>query len=144
MERGKTIVIDASVAIKWFNVEEHSDIADELKSKHIKGETHLVAPFLLLFEIANALRYNPDFGSEDVKDAVKDLIDLQVALSFPQVEWMEEAVEIAYLHGTTIYDACYIALAKYLRTFTYTADVKLLEKVKEPNLKHISEAKTAT
>ena len=69
MER-EVLVIDASIAVKWFNKEEYSDIADKLKNRHVRGEVVLVAPVLLLFEVANALRYNPDFESEDVEDAI--------------------------------------------------------------------------
>ncbi len=139
MERGKTAVVDASVVVKWFNAEEHSDLADQLKSKHIKGDITLVAPVLMLFEVANALRYSPDFSVNDVKDAARDLLDLQITLHYPEKEWMEGAVETAYNHGITIYDACYIALAKSLKTCLYTSDEKLLERVNDPTLKHISE-----
>ena len=69
MER-EVLVIDASIAVKWFNKEEYSDVADKLKNMHVRGEVVLVAPVLLLFEVANALRYNPDFESEDVEDAI--------------------------------------------------------------------------
>ena len=103
MERGKAIVIDASIAVKWFNAEEYSDTVDELKSKHI---------------------------------------NLQIDLSSPQVEWMKEAAEIAYLHGITIYDACYIALAKHFEALMYITNMRLMERVKDSHLKHISEAKT--
>lgn len=139
MERGKAVVVDASVAVKWFNAEEYSDLADLLKNKHVKGDLTLTAPVLIIFEVANALRYSPDFSVNDVKDTVKDLLDLQVALYFPEKEWMEGAVETAYNYGITIYDACYIVLAKNLKTFLYTADEKLLERVNDPTLKHISE-----
>ena len=137
MERG-TLVIDASVAVKWFNTEEYSDIADKLKNRHVRGEIVLVTPVLLLFEVANALRYNPDFESEDVEDAIKDLLDLQIKLFMPE-EWMSDAVKIAYTYGTTIYDASYVALSLYLRTIIYTADENFLRKVSNLNVKHITE-----
>ena len=70
---------------------------------------------------------------------MKDLLDLQVALYFTEKELMEGAVETAYTYGITIYDACYIVLAKNLKTSLYTADKKLLERVNDPTLKHISE-----
>ena len=73
MER-EVLVIDASIAVKWFNKEEYSDVADKLKNRHVRGEVVLVAPVLLLFEVANAWRYNPDFES-DVEDAIRDLMD---------------------------------------------------------------------
>ena len=139
MERGKKVVVDASVAVKWFNLEEYSDLADKLKDMHVKGKVILTAPVLILFEVANALRYNPDFGVEDIKNSVNDLLDLQITLFPPGYELMEVATELAYTHGVTIYDACYIALAKLLKTTVYTADEKLTRRVNEPYLRHISE-----
>jgi len=140
MERGKTVVVDASVAVKWFNREEYSDLADQLKNKHVKGELTLSAPVLIIFEVANALRYSPDLGVNDVKEVMNDLLDLQIALYSPDKGWIEGVVETAYAYGITIYDACYIALSKNLKAITYTADEKLLERVNDPALKHISEA----
>lgn len=139
MERGKTLVIDASIAVKWFNLEEYSEVADKLKVKHINGEVTLVAPVLIVFEVTNALRYSPDFGVEDLKNAVNDLLDLQIVLCIPEKEWMEQALENAYRLGITVYDACYIALAKHLKSSVYTADKRLKDKVEDVSLKHISE-----
>ena len=138
MER-EVLVIDASIAVKWFNKEEYSDIADKLKNMHVRGEVVLVAPVLLLFEVANALRYNPDFESEDVEDAIRDLLDLQIKFFIPEEGWMNDAVKIAYTYSTTIYDASYGALSLYLGTTVYTADENFLRKVSNLNVKHITE-----
>ena len=93
----------------------------------------------MIYEVINALRYNPDLSVNDVKDSMKSLLDLQVALYLPEKGWMEGVVETAYTYGITIYDACYIALAKNLKTSLYTADKKLLERVNDPAIRHISE-----
>lgn len=136
MARG-TLVTDASVAVKWFNKEEYSDDADKLKNMHVRCEVVLVAPVLLLFEVANALRYNPDFESEDVGDAIRDLMDLQIKFFIPEEGWMNDAVKIAYTYTTTIYDASYVALSLYLGTIVYTADENFLRKVSNLNVKHV-------
>jgi predicted nucleic acid-binding protein len=54
---------------------------------------------------------------------------------------MEQALENAYTLGVTVYDACYIALAKQLKSSAYTADKRLKDKVEEVSLKRISEFK---
>ena len=41
MERVEAIVIDASVAVKWFNIEEYSDLALKIRDKHIRGKVTL-------------------------------------------------------------------------------------------------------
>ncbi len=129
------VVVDASVVVKWFNMEEHSESAERLKDKHLKSEITLVSPVLLVFEVLNALRYNPELGASDVKEAFNDLLGIQVKL-YPAEEWLSHAVLMAYDHGLTIYDASYIALANHLNCLLYTADSKLL-KIKLGNIKHI-------
>jgi len=50
-----TYVIDASVALKWFLTEEDSQGADVLFEGFLRGRTELLAPDVLLLEVANAL-----------------------------------------------------------------------------------------
>ncbi|MEM1980534.1 MAG: type II toxin-antitoxin system VapC family toxin, partial [Candidatus Caldarchaeum sp.] len=69
MEEEKILVLDANVAVKWFNVEPLRKEALTIRSKYASGEIDLIAPDLLHYEVANALRYNPRFGIEDVKTA---------------------------------------------------------------------------
>lgn len=132
-------IIDASVVVKWYNQEEYSTQADLLKDGHVSGRLTLVAPYLLVFEVSNALRYNPYFGERDVIDAVGSLLDLQIDLRPPQKEWLEKATELAFATGITIYDSSYIGLAKVLNAPVITADERLIKKVEQPGLIHISE-----
>ena len=143
MERAEKIVVDASVAVKWFNLEEYSDIADSMKEAHIRGNIRLVAPSLIVFEVANALRYNPDLGLSDVKNAVEDMLDLQISLVNPYPTLMERAVELAYKYGVTVYDSCCVSLAKEIGSIFYTADERLIRKMEQEKeiVKHISEFK---
>ena len=138
MERASLVVVDANVVVKWFNVEEYSEKAEELKNKHLRAELTLVSPALMIFEVLNALRYNPEIGASDVKESFDDLLGIQIKL-YPVEEWLSEAVTTAYEYGITIYDASYIALANHLNCLLYTADSKLLEKVKSTNIKSITE-----
>lgn len=55
-------VIDASVVIKWFIEEKDSAKAVLLKEKHINGKTILIAPDLLIYEVANVLLFSKIFG----------------------------------------------------------------------------------
>lgn len=137
MERASLAVVDASVAVKWFNVEEFSENAEKLKDKHLKTEITLVSPVLMIFEVLNALRYNPDLGANDVKDAFDDLLGIQIKL-YPVDEWLSGAVSMAYDYGLTIYDASYVALAKHLDCTLYTADSKIWDKVKLDNIRSIA------
>jgi len=65
-------------------------------------------------------------GSDDVKAAVRDLLDLPLGLQEPDASWMDPSVKIAFERGLTLYDASYVGLAEHLRAPLYTADARLL------------------
>ena len=123
-------VIDASVAVKWFSEEEGTQAALKLREEHIEGTLILSAPDLLIYELANALRFKPDFDDEKVSRAVADILDLQIDLITPSRELIEKSTEAAYLYGATVYDSCYLALGELLGVEVYTSDKKFYEKAK--------------
>ncbi|MDG6973085.1 MAG: type II toxin-antitoxin system VapC family toxin, partial [Nitrososphaerota archaeon] len=49
------VVVDASVAVKWFTREEFSDSAARLLAMHREGKVSLASPYLLTYEVANAV-----------------------------------------------------------------------------------------
>lgn len=130
MER-EEIVIDASVAIKWFTQEEHKDKALLLRDSFIKEELDIIFPDLILYEISNALRYNPNFSQKDVKDSIGSILDMDITITTPSESILNEAIHIAFTKSITIYDAVYIALASELSCHFITADEKLYRKVKD-------------
>lgn len=52
------IVVDASVAVKWFAAERDVDKALKLKDSY-QAEDLKVAPTLISYEVMNALRFHP-------------------------------------------------------------------------------------
>ena len=79
MAKAKTLALDASVLVKWFNMEEHTDKALRVKGLYQRGKVDLVEPELLACELGNSLRYNPNFGVEDVQHALSGMKKLQIA-----------------------------------------------------------------
>ncbi len=134
----EAVVVDASVAVKWFNAEEFSDQAVALRDDHVSGEIVLAAPTLLVWEVCNALRHSQEIGSGEVRRAFSDLLDIQVVLWGPDPDWAVGAVDEAFERGITLYDSSYLALASYLRAPLYSADERLLSKVDEDWARHIS------
>ncbi|GBC71180.1 hypothetical protein HRbin02_00959 [Candidatus Calditenuaceae archaeon HR02] len=139
MEEEKILVLDASVAVKWFNVEPLRKEALTIRNRYANGEIDLIAPVLLHYEVANALRYNPRFGIEDVKTALKALEDMSITTYEFKGELRERAVELAYKFGITLYDAVYVSLAMLQNATLYTADKEVVAKVPLTNIKHLSE-----
>lgn len=51
-------------------IKEEMRQAVQLRDAHIQGMIMLVAPDLLVYEVSNALRYNPALTAEDLKQVV--------------------------------------------------------------------------
>jgi|SRR3989344_3668406 len=121
MERQKTLIIDASVAVKWFLNEENSDIAINLKNSFLKGELILIAPDLIILEILNALRYNRQKKDELIR-ANKDVLELNLNLIKINNELLMKTIENSIKYNITVYDALYVTLAQVHGTFLITVD----------------------
>ena len=124
-------VLDTSVIVKWFSNEENTDIALNFRDKFINGNIKIIAPDLLLYELSNALRYNKSFNEEDVKNAIKSIIDMDIEILTPFSEAIDLSVEIAFKYNATYYDAYYIAMAQALNIDFVTADSRLFNKCKK-------------
>ncbi len=132
-------VVDASVAIKWFSEEEFTDNAIEIRDNFFKGTCELAAPDLILYEVSNALRFNPNFNEEDVIEAVNSLFDMGISIIVPTPRVVRSSITMAFKHKITIYDAFYSALASEIGFTFVTADSKVYKKIKGLEfVKHIS------
>lgn len=127
-------VIDASVVIKWFVEEEGTQSALKLRDEHVDGVRTLLAPDLLLYEVANALRYRPGFNEEKVGRAVVDLMDIQVDLVVPSRELVDRSSHLAYAYDITVYDSCYLALSELMGLNLYTSDRRFFDNAKASGL----------
>ena len=125
------LVLDALVIVKWFTQEEKRSEALEIREKFINQKIDIVVPDLILYEISNALRYNPRFDEEDVKEAIDSLIKMELNIITPTKDIIERAIEISFLKNISVYDAYYIALAENIGFDLVTADEKLSNKVRE-------------
>jgi len=85
----------------------------------------------------NGLKYTYNLGERELKEVSKILSDFQITLY--DIESMrDEVVTISQTYGISIYDSAYVALGKVLGDKVYTADEKLLRKVRElPFVLHI-------
>jgi predicted nucleic acid-binding protein len=126
----KGLVIDASVAAKWFIPEEDSDKASKILQEYADGKIELYAPDLLIYEVINVMRYRPDIDEEALANNVDSLFKLQLNLIPPSPDITSEAAAKAKLFNLSVYDACYIAIAEALSANLITADEKLYAKSK--------------
>jgi len=122
MER---VVADASVIVKWFVDEIHSEMARKLRDEYINGSIEIIAPELMPYEVLNALKYTKLFTKEELVMIAKSLTLYGFRLYPLAGKIAERTVEIAMERDLTIYDASYIALAEDQNAKLYTADKKL-------------------
>lgn len=132
MERAKeVVVVDASVVVKWFVDDAHTEHALRIRADYRKGNIDLWSTQLMPFEVLNALRYNPEFGTQELIRAATALCAYSIALYPILDELKERCVTNALRYGITIYDAAYLALSELLHKKFYTADEKLLMKTED-------------
>ena len=131
MKASPKYVVDASVVVKWFSrFEEDIENSEKLLNSHVEGTSPLASSSLVLYEVCNALRFNPNFDEDDLLKAAISLLKLGLELvDFPEV--FESAIALAFSQDITIYDAAYIAVSQTYHIPLITADYKLLAKIKD-------------
>ncbi len=128
-----SFVADASIAVKWFLPEEHSDAASRL----LGSEVSLSAPDLLLTEVANAVWkrvHRGDVDGERGLEILSELGRMPVRL-VPAAALLPDAYRIACTYQRTVYDSLYLALAARSGLQFVTADRKLYTAIARSDLK---------
>jgi predicted nucleic acid-binding protein len=115
-------VVDASVAIKWFLPENHSEAALRLLTR----PHTLHAPDLIFSEFGNVLwkrvRRN-EISKEEANAVLEGLLTLNLQVQ-PSQALIPLALEIACRENRTVYDSLYLAAAISLESWLVTADAK--------------------
>jgi len=122
------VVIDASVAAKWFNNEEYSGEAAALKQAYVDGIVELAAPIHLVYEVGNSIWKNRQLGIKDASRAVSLLLELGLNLVEPSADDLRRVMEIARERNITFYDALYIQAAEKYGVKLITADSEQIKK----------------
>ena len=139
--RDMEVVVDASIVVKWFVEEEDSDKALKLRDRYVDGELRIAAPELLIFEVLNALHYKKLFSENELKEISEALEAYSLNLYPLKGDYAEKTIEVAFKNDITIYDAAYIALAMIRGTHMYTADEKLVRKMKHRYKEYVKSVK---
>jgi len=135
------VVLDASVLVKWFVEEDASDKALLLRDRYIEGELVILAPELILYEVLNALYFKRLFSRGELMEISEALEAYSFSLYPLRGEYAEKTLEIAFDNDIPIYDASYVALAMIKDALMYTADEKLIHRLKDGYLKYVKSIK---
>ena len=125
----KKLVIDASILVKWYVNEADSDKALVLRDKHVNGELDLAAPFLIIYETLNTLKYADLFSGRELKDIAVSIQNYDILMYSLEGKTADLTLEVAEKNNITIYDSSYVGLAMNLGTEFITADQKLIDKL---------------
>ncbi len=125
-----TLVIDASVAAKWFlpaKYEPNADVAAALLKRYANGDVRFVVPDLFWAELGNIFWKAVRQGRWQ-RSRAEEAIRLAQTRSFPTVSsktLLEDAFQISVSFDRTVYDSLYVALAIASKATLITADERL-------------------
>ncbi len=121
---GRPVVIDSSVAFKWFDgTEAGAEAALALLQAHGRDEIALVAPAHLPLEVVNVL-VSRKSAPDVIVRGIRFLADTDLLIAPVDEALLIETARIAHTEGITLYDAAFIALAAALDAELVTADRK--------------------
>ncbi len=130
-------VIDASVGIKLFVVEDLSEVADQLFDQlTAEPPAQFYVPDLFFIECTNILWkyvWRFDYPAENARQDVIDLRDLALT-TVSTADLIKPALELALKYNITAYDASYVTLAEQLALPLVTADTTLVGKLTRSNI----------
>jgi len=126
-------VVDSSIVTKWFLVETDSDQAIKLRNEFATGRLRLSVPTLLFYEVTNAFRCSAVFNEMDLAMAAKSLSKYRFGIWRPN--FLSCRCSLSVRKNVTVNDACYVALAKRLKTRLVTQDKELQNKFPVENVR---------
>ncbi len=133
MTAAEKIVVDASVAVKWYVPETGSAEASVL----IEEDAQRLAPDLLAAELANTLWKKVRRGELDAAEAA-EIVDAFVSACpvalIPTSPYLNAACDLAIRYQRTVYDALYLALALAEDGTLVTADARFAAGLKGTEL----------
>jgi predicted nucleic acid-binding protein len=140
VHRGERLVVDASVATKWYLTDEDDVlIARRLLSRVAAGELILHAPDVIWLEVGSAitsatLGRDPRLSVEVGERRIARSLSVRMEV-FRSRDLLLPAYHLVHEHGCVLYDALYLALALHLGIPLITADRRLYRRIERwPNL----------
>lgn len=118
----QNIIVDSSVVIKWYFETNEEDLvqAQQILQLFETGSAQLVAPQVILLELANAAKFAKKKQQEECLAAISSFNELLD--EFALLPSMDLIVDQIYNHGLTSYDAVFTALANKMDVPLITAD----------------------
>lgn len=123
----KACVVDASVAIKWYVPEVHSESARRLLVRRTAGDLSVHMPDIYVAEVGNALWKKVrkrELERQAAWNIASAILGAPTAV-YASGPLLPAALDLALASGRTVYDSLYLALSLSLGCALVTADEKL-------------------
>jgi predicted nucleic acid-binding protein len=125
-----TLVLDASVAIKWampLAQEPFIDQSLRLLKRYADGDVSFIVPDVFWAEVGNVLwkGTRQRRWRQDQAEAVAADMKARDFSTVSSLGLLSEALRIAFAHDRAVYDCLYVALAVQSKTDLITADERL-------------------
>ena len=131
-----SVVVDASLAVKWLVEEDDSDKAHAALRSWVAQDITRIAPHLMPFEVANALHRRVLRGELNVGDSVRMIASLlasRLELHQPPDLHVRALQLASQLKQNAAYDAHYLALAESVGCELWTADERFYRAASQSN-----------
>jgi predicted nucleic acid-binding protein len=124
-------LLDTSVIIKWFSSPDDPDIerALRLRDDYMHQLCEIAVPDLLLYELANLLRYRPRMTLDGINAALESLRLMHIEIFPYDYTVSSRAATIAIERDISMCEAYFVALSAHLRCQMITADERLYRKI---------------
>lgn len=109
----RPLVIDSSVAVKWLNKQDESNIdqADKVLEDVQNGKVRLLMPELAKYEVGNALLYK-DMQLQQALGSLATYHSIPIQFLPQDPQQGQVTMQMAHENKVTFYDASFMALAK--------------------------------
>ncbi len=138
----KTLVLDASVIVKWYSEEEDTEKALRIRDLFLKNKFNIMVPDLMFYEIANVVRYARGIVDKEKEAILNNIVLLNLDVVSVSRHNLIKSLSLALKYDITVYDAVYLVIASQKKAVYVTADEKLKKKVALKNVMLLSEWKT--
>jgi predicted nucleic acid-binding protein len=127
-----TLVLDASVAIKWAIPSAREPFTDEsvrLLKRYVDSEVEFIVPDVFWAEVGNVLwkGARQRRWRQDEAEAVAADMRARDFATVTSLVLLPEALRIAFAYDRSVYDCLYVALAVQSKTDLITADERLAD-----------------
>lgn len=130
------VVVDTSIAYKWFGPDDEELLPEALAL--LKNSDTIIAPDLIIYELANSWATKTKLKISQIKLFLKDLEEIEIKIEPVTFELIRKTVDFSKKYHVSAYDASYAVLAQEKKCDFFTADSKFVAKVNLPFVKHLS------